>query len=164
MNAPNPGRNLWPLGIVSAFGVFIAGTAGLIGLSLSQRSDLVSADYYEQEIRHQQQMERLDRTQRLGAETALRYDAALRHLEVRVPVAHVRAGLRGGIHLYRPSAAGLDRRLKLEPDADGLQTVDLSETPVGLWKVRVSWTAAGQEFFLDQKLVVGAESPAKAGG
>jgi len=44
-------RNLWPLGILLAFGLFFAGTIGLVVMACSHKMDLVSADYYEREIK-----------------------------------------------------------------------------------------------------------------
>lgn len=164
MNAPAPARNLWPLGIVIAFATFIAGTAVLIVLAVSHRSELVTPDYYEQEIRHQQHMERVDRTQRLGAQASVSYDAGRQCLVIRIPLAHARAGATGRIHLYRASSSGLDRRLNLEPDSGGLQSIDFAGFPRGPWQVQVSWTAGGKEYYFDRRVVVGvAAKVGKAG-
>ena len=65
----------------------------------------------------------------------------------------------GRIELYRPSAAGMDRAVKLEPDANGVQRLDATGLAPGLWKVRVSWTLENQDYFLDQKVVVGSKRP-----
>ena len=39
-------RNLWPLGIIVTFSLFFAGTVSLVVMACSQKTDLVSADYY----------------------------------------------------------------------------------------------------------------------
>ena len=51
----------------------------------------------------------------------------------------------GSIELYRPSAAGMDRAVRLEPDANGVQRLDAAGLAPGLWQVRVSWTAEKRE-------------------
>jgi hypothetical protein len=51
----------------------------------------------------------------------------------------------------------LDREIKLELDAKGVQAIDASSLLPGLWKVRVSWTADQKDYFTDQKVVIGAK-------
>jgi nitrogen fixation protein FixH len=151
-----PGRNYWPLGILLAFALFILGTAGLIVLAASQRSDLVSDNYYEQEIQYQARMDSLDRVRQLGTAASAAYDAKGGRILIALPAEHAGRPVTGQVQLYRPSAAGLDRQFKLEPDANGAQWLDATDLPRGLWKVRVAWRVEGQEYFLDQKIVIGA--------
>jgi nitrogen fixation protein FixH len=150
-----PGRNCWPLGILLAFALFILGTAGLIVLASSQRSDLVSANYYEEEIKYQSRIDSLERAQHLGSRAAITYSAGARCLVVTLPAEHAGRPVSGEVQLYRPSAAGLDRQFRLEPDAHGTQSFDAADLPKGLWKIRVTWRIEGQEYSLDQKLVIG---------
>jgi hypothetical protein len=149
-------RNPWPLAIIAAFAVFIAGTVALIVLACSHRTDLVSRDYYEQELRYQGQIDRLDRTRRLQPPVSVAYDASQRQICLSLPPEHARREAKGRILLYRPSAAGLDRQIQLALDADGRQTVDVKDLRRGAWKVRVSWTVEGEEYFLDQSLLIGS--------
>jgi nitrogen fixation protein FixH len=149
-------QNFWPLGIILVFLLFISGTISLVVMACVQKVDLVSADYYEQEIKFQNHMEQLDRTQRLGAGAAFTYDAATRRIRVALPTASGAGAITGHIQLYRPSAAGLDRRINLKPDAQGVQFLDAATLQHGLWKVRVSWKVNDQDYFLDQSVMIGA--------
>jgi len=151
-----PTRNLWPFGILSAFALFIAGTAGLIVLACSHKVDLVSADYYEQEIRFQSQLDRLDRTHKLEQQACVSYDASAQRITISVPVQQAVHSISGQVQLYRPSAAGLDRHVKLAPDSRGFQSVDAAKLLPGLWKVRVLWTVENKEYFIDQSVIVRA--------
>lgn len=154
-----PPRNFWPLGILAAFGLFVPAMACLIVMAVTHREQLVSADYYEQEIRYQGQIDRLRRTQDLGAQAAVTYDQTSRRIAVVLPAEHARGEIQGRIQLYRPSEAGLDRQVELAVNADGAQSLDAHDLRPGLWKVRVSWKLAGREYFLDQSVVI----PARAG-
>jgi nitrogen fixation protein FixH len=73
-----------------------------------------------------------------------------------LPPAQTASAITGTIELYRPSARALDRSFPLKVDANGLQSLDAASLVPGLWKVRVSWTADNQDYYLDQKVVVGA--------
>jgi nitrogen fixation protein FixH len=153
-----PSRNLWPLGIITTFALFFAGTVGLVVMACSQKVDLVSADYYEQELKFQGRIDRVERTRHAATQAVVAYDAAKKCITVSLPADQARHEVSGRIELYRPSAAGLDREIKLAPDANGVQRLDAAGMAPGLWKVRVSWTVENQDYFLDQKVVVGAKA------
>ncbi|HEY9509115.1 MAG TPA: FixH family protein [Verrucomicrobiae bacterium] len=147
-------RNLWPWGIVLTFVIFISGTAGLIVLACQQNSDLVSANYYEDEVRFQTQIDRLQRARNLTSPAEIRYDAARREIIFTLPAEQVRTETHGNIQLYRPSAAGLDRSINLQPDAAGSQSLDAKALLPGLWEVRVLWTVNGLDYRVDQKIII----------
>ena len=152
-----PARNLWPIGIIVVCALFVAGTATLIVVACSQNTDLVSPDYYEQELRFQGQIDRIQRTRSSAAQASVAYDAAAQSITVSLPPNQVRPPVTGRIELYRPSAAGLDRAVNLEPDACGIQRLDATSLAPGLWKVRVSWTAEKESYYLEQKVVVASK-------
>ena len=153
-----PGRNLWPYGIVAAFVLFIAGTAGLIVLAAFHRPELVTADYYEQELRYQQTYDSRARTAALGAEAAVTLDETARRIRVTLPLRHAALRPAGAIHLYRPAAASADRRVALTPDAEGRQELDTRDLAPGLWRIRVEWTVADQTYSLERQLILPART------
>jgi nitrogen fixation protein FixH len=126
-------------------------------MACSQKVDLVSADYYEKELKFQGQIDRAERTHREASGTAIAYDAARQQITVSLPPGHGQGNVSGSIELYRPSAAEMDRAIKLEPDAHGIQRLDAAGLAPGLWKVRITWTAENQNYYLEQKVVVGAK-------
>ncbi len=153
----NAGRRWdpWPVGLVVFFAVFISCVAAFITFAVSQQMDLVRPDYYEEEIRYQVQLDRLGRTRALGPEAALSLDAFARRAWVRVPAAHVAAGARGTVTLYRPSDARADRIVALQPSMGGEQVVSMEGQGPGLWRVRVRWASGGTEYHLEDSVVLG---------
>ena len=150
-------RNFWPYGIISAFGCFFLGTIGLVVMACSQKTELVSNDYYEQEIKFQSHIDGVHRTDRLGSRASIAYDATSQRITISLPAEQVRQPMLGRIQLYRPSAAGLDRDVKLEPDAFGMQAIETTGLPSGLWIARVSWIANDKDFFIEQRIVIRAK-------
>src|SRR5947207_839195 len=57
-----PRRNPWPIAIIAYFAVFISFIVTFIVWASHQRVDLVRADYYEAEIKFQQQIDRVERS------------------------------------------------------------------------------------------------------
>jgi nitrogen fixation protein FixH len=150
-------RNLWPLGVILTLVAFFAGTVGLVVMACSQRVDLVSPDYYEKELKFQGQIDQAGRAHHAAGPASVAYDAAGKYITVSLPAGQAGREISGRIELYRPSAAGMDRAVKLAPDAKGVQRLNAAELAPGLWKVRVSWTFDRQDYFLDEKVVVGAK-------
>jgi hypothetical protein len=146
--------NPWPAGIVAAFVLFAVGLAVVIVLAFSRRTELVATDYYDQEIRYQTQIDKLQRTRGLVTPARIVAEPERRRIVIRLPPEHGRLEIAGRIHLYRPSAAGLDRHLELAPDSDGVQELGMESLQAGLWNVRVEWTAAGQAYAANQNVIV----------
>ncbi len=146
--------NPWPVSIVAFFAVAIAGLTLFIVFCNRHPADLVASDYYEQEVRYQAH---LDQVQRTPSAASVSYDAQAQAITIQLPRAAI-GELRGSIQLYRPNDVALDRTFALRPDQNGLQQIDAASLQPGLWKVRVSWRATNEDFFFDQKLVVGRKA------
>jgi nitrogen fixation protein FixH len=156
MNQPAKSCNPWPIAIIAFFVVLLTGIVVFIVFATRNKMELVRPDYYEEEIRFQAQLDRLNRTRPLNAQVAIAYDANLRCIRVTLPSAHAHRPTTGRIHFYRPSDASLDREVQLVVNRDGLQQVDTQKLQPGLWRVRIYWRSDDQDYFFDQSIVVGA--------
>ena len=145
-------QNPWPVGLVLFFIVFAGYIAGFVVFASAQKMDLVREDYYDQEIRFQQQIDRVQRSIPVLAKAGIDYDNAAGAINVRLPIAG--QGVDGTINFYRPSDANLDADVKLNLDAQGHQTVSVRPLRVGLWKVRVQWKSAGQDYYFEKSIVI----------
>ena len=143
-------RNLWPLGIVLMLVLFFCGIITLVVIASSHQTELVSSNYYEQEIEYQKRIDGLARAHQIGA--AMSYDAKTRRMVFSLNNDSAAASASARVELYRPSAAGLDHVLPLLPGADGTQVADLSELQPGLWRVRASWSVDGRDYLLEGSL------------
>lgn len=147
-----PSRNLWPLGIITAFGVLILGIATIIFIAATHRDTLVNPNYYENELKFQTQIDSAARAQNSGAK--LIYDSKAGRITVAIPGGQMTQQFSGSIELYRPSSSALDHQVLLTPNADGRQTLDVSQLAAGPWSVRVNWKSGGQDYFRELKFVV----------
>jgi YD repeat-containing protein len=150
--------NPWPVSIIAFFTVAIIGCVSFVAFCSRHPADLVTASYYEEEVQYQGRINRVAHTRQQASAASVRYDAARQLITVTLPPGQVTSNLNGNIQLYRPSAMSLDRELKLEPNPQGVQTVDAQALQSGLWRVRVSWSADQQDYYIDQKVVVVAKA------
>lgn len=154
---PEPRRfNPWPYGIIAAFVVFISGIVAMIVAASADRVDLVSRDYYEQEIRYQGRVDQLRRTQPFADQIGVTFDEATRQVRIQLPRAHASAGATGTVEFYRPSQATDDHAHPMVVDGEGRQTIPVAELASGLWKVRLGWSAGGLDYYADRELVIAA--------
>jgi len=143
-------RNFWPLGVTLAFVLFFAGMATAVVIASTHRDNLVSPNYYEQELKFQGQIDGAARAAKVGAN--IRFDSEGRQIFISLPAAQITQSLSGTVELYRASAAGSDSAFPLKPKADGVQTLDVSGLAAGSWRVRVKWQAGGEDYFIEQKI------------
>src|SRR6185295_14078884 len=143
-------RNFWPLGILLFFVLFFAGMATAVVIAATHRDSLVSPNYYEQELKYQEQIDGAARAEKSDAK--LRFDAANGQIIIMLPVGQLTGKPSGTVALYRASSPELDREFPLELKADGTQTLSVSNLAAGSWIVRVKWSADGDNYFLEQKL------------
>ena len=152
-------RNPWPYAIIAYFAVFITAVFLWVGFAMRNSMELVRPDYYEAEIRFQQQIDRVHRTSAIREDVRVAYDPAGRQVVVRIPGDHAVGGVRGAVHLYRPSNASLDRTLDLAVGQDGWQRIGVEDLQAGYWKINVTWSSQGQEYFIEQAVLLPGPPP-----
>ena len=146
-------RNPWPIGLILFFIVFTGYIVCFVIFACRQNMDLVRADYYDQEIRFQQQIDRVRRSAPVLADAGIVYERAGDLVTVSLP--NVKQNeISGTVSFYRPSDASLDSDVKLALDAAGRQNVSVASLRGGLWKVRVQWKTAGREYFFEKPIVI----------
>jgi hypothetical protein len=157
---PNPKspRNPWPLAIIAWLAAFLVFTAVLVVYISHQKVDLVRGDYYDEEIRYQEQLDRMNRTVPITNQVAVAFDQARDAITINLPPAQAQQHLEGRIRLYRPSDETLDQDIELAISPAGRQELDAKKLRAGLWKVRVYWTVAGRDYYFVQSVVVGSKS------
>lgn len=145
-------KNIWPAALIAFFAVMITTLVGFAIWTGGHRHDLVSPNYYDEEINHQQRIDATALAKTDGLVPAITYDAQNRNVELRFTKTPAIAN--GTITLYRPSEAALDRKIELKPDASGAQLIAASDLKSGLWRVKAEWTSSGKTYFAENSLMV----------
>src|SRR5215831_17336740 len=94
--------NPWTISIIAFFTVAIIGCGTFIAFCSRHPADLVAADYYEQEVRYQSQIDRLQHAQQPTPSVAVTYDARTKLISIALPPNHSQHQASGTIQLYRP--------------------------------------------------------------
>lgn len=150
-NDKNKKFTYWPYAIVIGLVSFMGYIIFFVIQAMSQDVDLVSKDYYAQEIAFQDQIDRVRRTQALG-DVMLDYNADAKNILLQMPATYREKSLSGTITLFRPSDDKLDKQLPMQLGRDQSQLIEVADMEKGLWKLRVNFSD-GQEAYYTEKTI-----------
>ena len=114
----------------------------------------MSDNYYEQEIKYQQQLNRIDRAQSLSNPVYWNYDNKIKAVIVNFPPEINPNLVRGNILFFRPSDAKLDNLVPLTLSDTGTQQISTKNLTPGLWKIKVFWQVHDNEYYKEGILIV----------
>lgn len=153
------GKNRWGFGVVALYGGFALFTLGIVIAAAMQSFDLVEPEYYSGGLAYQQHIDKVNRTRELPAQPVIRLETDQRRVQIEFPDTLRAAPITGTITLFRPSAASLDFAIPLTLDAQGIQTIDDARLLAGYWKLRLTWRAGLDEYYVEKPLIIAGDRP-----
>ena len=132
-------KSLWGYGIAAVYTAFALATLGVVAFTMTQKVELVSPDYYAKEVKYDQQINR--QANALAQAVTCTLVGQFVKLQFPAPAAH------GTILFYRPSESALDQEFAIAPDADGSQLLSTAKLAKGVWRVKVTWSSEGRDFY-----------------
>lgn len=141
----------WGFGIFAAYAVFMIIVLGTVAFTTTVDVDLVADDYYEQELKYQNEIDKKDRTDKLSEQVNINIDSE--YLTIIFPKAYA-SDITGKINFYRPSDKKLDFALDIKSDTSGQQFIPTNKLAKGLWKVKVDWLHSGKEYLNKKNIVI----------
>ena len=149
-----PKRSAWPYAIVTVFVLFATYIGSMVYQAMQTDVNLVSADYYQQELAHQQRIDATARAVALPTPVQIRHEPARQRLTLQLPAALAGQAVAGQVHFFRPSNHNLDFTVPLRLAADLQQSINTSKMPLGFWRVQLEFTADGRAYFIEQDLLL----------
>ena len=146
-------KNLhWGSGLVVAFLVFAAGVLTMVVISMSREVDLVAEDYYQQELKHEEQISSSKRSRALG--DSLRCELSGDEVLLSLPSQFHPDSTTGSLTFYRPANRKLDFVVPLILAARNRQAVQVGNLEKGLWRVKVRWKYRDEHYYREEAIVV----------
>lgn len=137
----------WGTGIVIVIIIFMAITIATVIFMMNQDVDLVSGDYYEKGIKYQEQIDLVNRSQKLAANVNMQWTGNM--FEISFPDDYDNQSITGEIFFYRPSDAKKDFKLPLSLN-EGFQFVPVQGLEKGLWRVQLNWNLNNKENYYSE--------------
>lgn len=142
----------WGNKLLLVFVVFGGGMSYMVYRCMQTPVDLVSKDYYKEELAYQQVIDGTRHANALSAKPRLAATETGLHLQL--PAEMKQMTLTGLIRFYCPADAARDRNIPLIPDAEGGQTIPKDSLSPGQYTVSISWNAGGTGYFSQQSLTI----------
>jgi hypothetical protein len=141
----------WGYKIALVYILFAAGILTLVFKAKSEKVELVSQDYYAQEVAYQKKLDALNNASALSSRVEVIQTEE--GIEIRLPK-ECASLTDGSIALYRPSDSSLDKTVALSLDSDAVQTISRKELNSGLYTFKVEWNFAGKTCYAENALIV----------
>jgi hypothetical protein len=137
----------WGWKITTVYVTFVIGILTLVFKARSERVDLVSTDYYAQELAYSQRLE----AQRNAATLSALPSAVLNDdgLDILLPL-ECSAATEIKLHVYCPSNAAHDRIYTLEPKHQ--QQLSTSDWMIGIYIIKWSFRIGDKNYYYEQAI------------
>jgi len=145
-------RISWGVGITITIIVFTLISFAFIYFAFNQEVNLVRDDYYEEEVRHQEKIDKIKRTQNLTKQLIVKLEAE--NIVLNFPTLFDQKKITGTILLFRPADRNKDKLFPVEADSNLTQYIETNDIIPGLWKVQVNWEVDSNSFFNEKILMV----------
>lgn len=142
----------WGMGIFISYALFMVLVILTAVYFINQDVNLVTDDYYQQEIRYQDQIDKIQRTNSLLEKPAINFDGA--GVNLSFPKSLIEKNVTGKIHFYRPSNPKLDFDIPLSLNSDGSQIISTKKFAAGFWRLKLNWTMEGNEYYNEKEIIL----------
>jgi hypothetical protein len=140
----------WGSRIFLLYTGFVALILFLVVKSSLQKIDLVSSDYYKQEIEFQSRYEEESRANNLSQN--LSWMVTSQNIEFTFPEGM--KDLKGEIYFMKPNNKEQDLRVPVSVDIRNVQSINTTDLDPGVYRLQVQWQGNGQKYFKQGVIVV----------
>ena len=142
----------WGTGILITIILFMIIVISTAVYLMNQDVDLVTNDYYNKGINHQQQIDRMNRTNAMDDKVQISPENG--YLKLKFPKSYAQKSFNGTIQFYRPSDSKKDFALSISIDTSAQQLIPVQNLEKGYWKVELSWTQDSLEYYKESSFVI----------
>lgn len=135
--------------------LFVTGMGYMVYVCMKQTDiQLVTKDYYEQEVNYQQVIDKKNNYSGLTQKPQLVEDLHSGNYLLDFSRLENHGLVKGSLVFFRPSQSHSDTKIDIQLDKDGKQWIDKSQFMAGKWIVKLDWKDESSEYFNEQVLWV----------
>ncbi|HET9057659.1 MAG TPA: FixH family protein [Chitinophagaceae bacterium] len=135
----------WGNKLLVVFIFFGAGISFMVYKSTTAKFDLVSKEYYKDELAYQQVIDGTKKANALNGVMKITNDE--NYVYIQLPEDLNGRAANGTIWFYYTADAQKDRKFDLKPDANGKQVFDRKLFFPVNYKVKINWESNGERFY-----------------
>lgn len=138
--------------IVVLYLSFVALILTLVFMSYGQKVELVSTDYYAQEINFQQKINATNNEKSLAGES-ITHSMNDNSIVLKIDSTLLSNDFKGTVTFFRPSDSSKDIQLKMN-FVNNEQIIDSKELIHGAYKLQLSWTSNQKNYFKEEVIFI----------
>ena len=154
MNEKKKADSKWGWGIFVLYGSFVMFILSIVFYASFQNFELVEKDYYQKEMNYQSQIEKESKSVRLSSKITIAFESTDKKVTISFPNDFELDEITGEVYFFRPSNSNLDFKLPLKLNENYLQEVNSDNLVDGLWKIKINWTATGNEYYFEDTVII----------
>ncbi len=144
----------WGTGIVIAFVFFISFILFFIIKATTQEKynyDLVSEEYYKEELNFQKNINEMQNVKDLGIQITV--ETTKKGLQITFPENFKTENMDGNVSLYRPSNQSLDFDIPFDLSKRTSLLIPDNKLVDGRWDIKISWTKNNKGYLYKKQIV-----------
>jgi hypothetical protein len=142
----------WGHRLTLVFIIFAAGMFYLMYRCMNVNTDLVTKEYYKDELRYQ---DIIDGTKTANAlSTRIRLDQKGEMIRIKLPGEMKNEKVSGNIWFYCTADARKDKHIPIETNSEAVQLVNKKIFSPGNYTVKFSWTSNKKYYYEEQPLTI----------
>jgi hypothetical protein len=141
----------WGHKILAIYLVFIAGIAFMVVMSTRQKIDLVTPDYYAEEIKFQEKIDEINNASKLSS--PVNYSIVEGVLILEFPKEFKGKKLTGQVMIYCPSDVNKDINRNLDVSGNTMKIM-LPELNKGAHIIKIKWSSEGIQYYFEKNLFI----------
>ncbi len=138
----------WGKWIVVSFIMFAVFIGVLVTVCVRQDVNLVSKNYYAEELAYQQQIERINNTLQLEEKPSFRVVDRI----IEIQFNHFDILDKGELKLFRPSDVRLDKQFVLQASTATTQQFDTKSLASGMYRLKMQWSMKKKEYYIEEAI------------
>jgi hypothetical protein len=135
----------WGKSIVVSFILFAAFIGTLVTVCMRQNVDLVSKDYYREELAYQDQILRMNNVNELAKKPEIEKSG----LFLSIDFQQFHEIESGKLKLFSPSDPKKDKVYVLKASKEQQQLIPVGNVAKGMYRARMQWVMHGKEYFIE---------------
>jgi hypothetical protein len=140
----------WGNKLMFVFIAFAALMGTLVYKAVNTRFDLVSKDYYKDELRYQEQ---IDATKNASEITAVQFEQGEKDITINFPPSFNKRNIEADIWFYCKADSTRDKKLNLKTTTASL-SIAKKDIFKGNFEVKVRWTVNGKNYYTAKDMTV----------
>jgi|JI10StandDraft_1071094.scaffolds.fasta_scaffold44869_2 hypothetical protein len=143
----------WGTGLTIFFIIFVSTLVFVLYQAFQQDNSLVMDNYYEEDIKYQQQYDKIKNTSELTTKVKLDFDSAKGEISLTFPLDSM-AITTGIVLVYHPADKSADKKYDFNLNQTNVYQIKLDKMTKGRIKVKIDWERAGVKYYQEEEIII----------